>query len=161
MREEILSFLEKDSRLTAGELAVMLGTDEETVIELLAEMKKEQIICGYNTLINWEKTDKEFVTAIIEVKVTPQRGRGFDEIAKRIYLFEEVKAVYLISGGYDLSVIVEGKNIKEIAYFVSDKLSPLESILSTATHFVLKKYKDHGIVLEESGNFDERMIVSP
>ncbi len=161
MREQILDFLEKDSRYSAKDLAVMLGVSEETVAAEVKKMEDEQIICNYGTLINWDKTDKEFVTALIEVRVTPQRDLGFDKIAERIYRFDEVKAVYLMSGGFDLTVIVEGKNIKEIAHFISDKLSALESILSTATHFVLKKYKEHGIIFEDEKRKDERMVVSP
>ena len=161
MREDILALLEKDSRLTTNDLSIMLNIDEKIVADEVAKMIDENIICGFNTLINWDKTDKEFVTALIEVKVVPQRGEGFDKIAERIYKFPEVKAVYLMSGGFDLTVIIDGKNIKEIAYFVSDKLSPLESVLSTATHFVLKKYKDHGIIFEKDKHSDERMVVSP
>jgi len=160
-REKILSFLEKNSRLTANELSVMTGFPRDDIEKEIGLMTELGVICGYNTLINWDKTDKDFVTALIEVKVTPQRGQGFDKFAERIYGFSEVKAVYLMSGGFDLTVIVEGKNIREVAYFVSDKLAPLESVLSTATHFVLKKYKDHGIILENSDDIDERMIVSP
>lgn len=161
MREKILALLERDSRLAAKDIATMLGMDEAAVAAEIRAMTEERIICGFNTLINWDKTDKDYVTALIEVKVTPQRGQGFDKIAGRIYRFDEVKAVYLMSGGFDLTVIIEGKTIKDIAYFVSDKLSPLESVLSTATHFVLKKYKDHGVIFEKSGKTDERMIVSP
>lgn len=161
MREKILGFLEKNSRLEAKDLAVMIGSDENAVKNEISKMTDERVICGFNTLINWDKTDRDFVSALIEVKVAPQRGQGFDKIAERIYLFDEVKAVYLMSGGFDLTVIVEGKTIKDVAHFVSDKLSPLESVLSTATHFVLKKYKDHGIILEEGQPDDERMIVSP
>lgn len=130
-------------------------------MEAMAEMEGENIICGYSTLINWDKTDREYVTAMIEVKVTPQRDRGFDKIAERIYGFDEVKSVYLMSGGFDLLVMMEGKNIREISFFISNKLSTLDSVLSTATHFVLKKYKDHGVVLEKKDSEDERMIVSP
>lgn len=161
MREQILDFLEKDSKITMKDLASMLNTTEEIVSNEVEKMIDERVICGFNTLINWDKTNKDFVTALIEVKVIPQRGEGFDKIAKRIYLFEEVKAVYLMSGGFDLTVIVEGHNIKEVAHFVSSKLSALESVLSTATHFVLKKYKDHGIILEQNKKDDERMIISP
>lgn len=161
MRTEILALLEKDSRLTPDDLAQRLGADADAVADELSAMADERVICGYNTLINWDKTDREFVTALIEVKVIPQRGMGFDKIAERIYNFDEVKAVYLMSGGFDLTVIIEGKTIKEVAYFVSDKLSPMESVLSTATHFVLKKYKDYGIILDKSIPDDERMIVSP
>jgi DNA-binding Lrp family transcriptional regulator len=161
LRETLLEMLERDSRLRPEDLAERLGIPAEEVAKELGEMVDEQIICGYHTLINWDKTNKEFVTALIEVKVSPQHGMGFDKIARRIYLFDEVKAVYLMSGGFDLTVIVEGGNIKDVAYFISDKLAPMESVLSTATHFVLKKYKDHGIVIERQKKPDERMIVSP
>ncbi len=161
MKNKILNFLEKNSKLTSKDLAIMLDTTEKKIEEEINLLEQEQVICGYNTLINWDKTSKDFVTALIEVKVTPMRGQGFDKIAERIYGFDEVTAVYLMSGGFDLTVIVEGKNIKDVAYFVSDKLSPLESVLSTATHFVLKKYKEHGIILEKAKKQDERMIVSP
>jgi len=161
MRESILSILEKDSRVNFGELAIMLGHDEAEIAAEVELMIDEQVICGFNTLVNWDKTSREFVTAMIEVKVAPMRGLGFDKIAERIYKFDEVKAVYLMSGGFDLTVIMEGRNIKDIAHFVSDKLSPLESVVSTATHFVLKKYKDHGIIIEKDAAADERMIVSP
>jgi DNA-binding Lrp family transcriptional regulator len=161
MRDKILVLLERDSRLAAKDIAERLGMDEAAVAAEISAMQREQVICGFNTLINWDKTDKEYVTALIEVKVTPMRGMGFDKIAARIYRFDEVKAVYLMSGGFDLTVIIEGKTIKDVAYFVSDKLSPLESVLSTATHFVLKKYKDHGVILEKGTKSDERMIVSP
>ncbi|HHW68089.1 MAG: hypothetical protein PWP07_537 [Epulopiscium sp.] len=160
MREEILEILEKNSRIQIKDIAVMLNTTEEEVEKEIKQMEKEQIICGYNTLINWDKTKKDLVTALIEVKVTPQRGEGFDKIAERIYRFNEVKAVYLMSGGFDLTVIIEGRTMKEVALFVAQKLAPLESVLSTATHFVLKKYKDHGIPFEAPRK-DERMVVSP
>jgi len=161
MRGNILSLLEHNAKLTAGEIAVYLGIPESDVREEIANLEKEQIICGYGAFINWDRTDSEFLTALIEVKVTPSRGQGFNRIAERIYRFDEVKAVYLMSGGYDLAVIIEGKSLKEISHFVTDKLSPLESVLSTATHFVLKKYKDHGVIFNERGDNDERMIVSP
>lgn len=131
------------------ELAVILGVSEIEVVNELASLEKEGIICGYHTLINWEKTSVEKVSALIEVRVTPQRGQGFDNIAERIYKYPEVDAVYLISGGYDLLVSLEGKSLKEVAQFVSDKLSTLDSVLSTATHFILKKYKDHGTVISK------------
>ena len=160
MRDELLSILEKNSRIDFNELAILLGTTEEKVLEEISALENEGIICGYHTLINWEKTSIEKVMALIEVKVTPQRGKGFDNIAERIYNYPEVKAVYLISGGYDLMVILEEKTLKEIANFVSDKLSTLDSVLSTATHFILKKYKDHGTVLCD-GPQDERMLIVP
>lgn len=160
MREELLAILEKNSRIDFKELAVLLGVEEAAVLSELEKLELEGIICGYHTLINWEKTSIEKVTALIEVKVTPQRGQGFDRIAERIYNYPEVKAVYLISGGYDLLVTLEEKTLKEIANFVSDKLSTLDSVLSTATHFILKKYKDHGTIINKKSS-DEREVITP
>ena len=160
MRTQILKYIEKKSRVDLGELAIMLGTDEVTIANEIADMEKEKIICGYHTLIDWDKACVESVTALIEVRVTPQRNQGFDKIAERIYNYPEVNAVYLISGAYDLLVTLEGKTLKEISQFVSDKLSPVESVLSTATHFILKKYKDHGTVLVKKSE-SERMLVTP
>ncbi|MBQ4474285.1 MAG: Lrp/AsnC family transcriptional regulator [Lachnospiraceae bacterium] len=160
MREEILKILDRNSRVSAADIASMLGMDEELVQFEIARMEAEQVICGYPTLINWDKTDSEKVTALIEVKVTPQRGQGFDRIAKRIYQYEEVDAVYLMSGGFDLTVIIEGRNIREVAQFVSDKLAPMEAVISTATHFVLKKYKEHGMPLAY-GKEEGRMLITP
>ncbi|MDR3091524.1 MAG: Lrp/AsnC family transcriptional regulator [Clostridiales bacterium] len=159
--EKILTFLEKNSRLTPADLADMLGCPEERVRDAVDDLRRRGVICGFNTLINWDLTERDYVSALIEVKVAPQRGQGFDSIAERVYGFDEVKAVYLMSGGFDLTVIVEGRTIKEVALFVSDKLSPLDSVLSTATHFVLKKYKDHGIIIGSEVHGDERLIVSP
>jgi len=155
MRERILNVIEKNSRIDIKELAVILGYNEIDVANELKAMEEEGVICGYHTLIDWEKTSIEKVTALIEVRVTPQRGQGFDSIAERIYNYPEVNAVYLISGGYDLLVSLEGKTLKEVSLFVSDKLSTLETVISTATHFVLKKYKDHGTVLAKK-DVDER-----
>ena len=160
MREKILWMLEKNSRIDLKELAVMLGTDEVTVANEIAEMEKENIICGYHTMINWENTSEEKVIALIEVRVTPQRGMGFDKLAERIYRYEEVETVYLMSGGYDFTVILDGKTLREVSRFVSEKLSTLDSVLSTSTHFVLKKYKEHGTILAERPR-DERMLVTP
>lgn len=160
MRQKILAVLEKNSRIDIKDLALMLGETEVNVANAIAEMEKEKIICGYHTLINWDNTGDEKVTALIEVKVTPQRGQGFDKIAERIYNFSEVNAVYLMSGGFDFTVIIEEKTMREVAQFVSDKLAPMDAILSTATHFVLKKYKDHGTVLVENVR-EERMLVTP
>ena len=160
MKDELLNIIEKNSRIDLKELAVRLGKEEIDVANELAKLEQEGVICGYHTLINWEKTDIEKVTALIEVKVTPQRGQGFDRIASRIYNYPEVRDVYLISGGFDLLVTLEEKSLKEIAQFVSEKLSTLDSILSTATHFILKKYKDHGTIVDEKIE-DEREVVSP
>ena len=160
MREELLLIIEKNSRIDLKELAVILGVSVEDVINELQALEKEGIICGYHTLIDWDKTSVEKVTALIEVRVTPQRGQGFDHIAERIYNYPEVKSVYLISGAYDLLVTLEEKSLKEISAFVSDKLSTLDSVLSTATHFILKKYKDHGTILSKKED-DEREIITP
>lgn len=160
MREKILAVMEKNSRIDLKDLAVMLGESEIAVANEIARMEEEHIICGYHTLINWDNTTQEKVTALIEVKVTPQRGMGFDKIAERIYQYNEVNSVYLMSGAYDFTVFIEGKTMKEVALFVSSKLSTLDSVLSTATHFVLKKYKDHGTVLVDEVQ-DERMLVTP
>ncbi len=159
MREKILTFIEKNSRVDLKDLAVMLGVDEAAVANEIADMEKEGIICGYHTLIDWDKTGEEKLTALIEVKVTPQRGLGFDKVAERIYNYAEVDSVYLISGGFDFLVMIEGKTMRDVAQFVSDKLSPLDTVLSTATHFVLKKYKDHGSVMVHKSK-DERMLVT-
>lgn len=160
MREKILTFIEKNSRVELKELAILLGLTEVDVANELAAMEKEGIICGYHTLIDWDKVTTERINALIEVRVTPQRGHGFDSIAERIYKYPEVEATYLISGGYDLLVTLEGKTLQEVARFVSEKLSTLESVISTSTHFILKKYKDHGTILHEKYD-DERMIVTP
>ena len=160
MREQILSIIEKNSRIDLKELAIILGADEVTIVNEMAQMEKEGIICGYHTLIDWEKTNVEKVNALIEVRVTPQRGHGFDNIAETIYKYPEVPAVYLISGGYDMLVSLEGKSLKEVSNFVSDKLSTLDSVLSTATHFILKKYKDHGTTSDKK-HVDERIQVTP
>ena len=160
MREKILTFIEKNSRIDTQELAVILGVDETAVMNELEAMEQEGIICGYHTLINWDKAGVEKVTALIEVRVTPQRNQGFDRIAERIYNYPEVHAVYLISGGYDLLVTLEGKTLKEVSRFVSEKLSPIDAVISTATYFILKKYKDHGTVLVPKKE-SERMLVTP
>ena len=159
MREKILTFIENNSRIELKDLAVMLGSSEAAVANEIADMEKEGIICGYHTLIDWDKTSEEKVTALIEVKVTPQRGLGFDKVAERIYNYPEVTSVYLISGGFDFLVMLEGKTMRDVAQFVSDKLSPLDSVLSTATHYILKKYKDHGSIMAHESK-DERMLMT-
>ena len=160
MREQLLSLLEKNSRIGISELAVLLGREEIDVANEIKKLEEERVICGYHTLIDWEKTSLEKVTALIEVRVTLQRGQGFDKIAQRIYNYPEVKSVYLISGGFDLMVTIEEKSLKEIAAFVSDKLSTLDNVLSTGTHFILKKYKDHGTILDKVEE-DSREVVTP
>ena len=158
MRERILQIIEKNSKVGIDEIAIRLGENEIDVANEIKAMEGEGVICGYHTLIDWEKTNIEKVSALIEVTVTPQRGQGFDSIAERIYNYPEVNAVYLISGGYDLLVMLDGKSLKQVASFVSDKLSTLDSVLSTATHFVLKRYKDHGTIIEQN---DDREKIMP
>ena len=160
MREQILRIIEKNSKIGIDELAVRLGASEIDVANELKNLEEEGIICGYHTMIDWEKTSLEKVSALIEVKVTPQRGQGFDNIAERIYNYPEVESVYLMAGGYDLMVILEGKTLKEVSGFVTEKLSALETVTGTATHFILKKYKDHGTILGKKKE-DTREIVTP
>ena len=160
LKERILTIIEKNSRINIAELAVMLGTEEIEIANALQELEEDGIICGYHTMINWDKTGIEKVTALIEVRVTPQRGRGFDDIAERIYKYPEVNTVYLMSGGYDLMVILEGKTLKEVAMFVSNKLSTLDYVVGTTTHFILRKYKDHGTIMSRKYE-DLREIVTP
>lgn len=160
MREKILTFIEKNSRIDLNELAIMLGVDEASVVKELEAMENERIICGYHTLIDWDKAGIEKVTAMIEVRVTPQRGMGFDKIAERIYNYPEVNSVFLISGGFDLMVTLEGKTLREVSQFVTDKLSTLDQVLSTKTNFILKKYKDHGTVMTGPAKKDERTMMS-
>lgn len=160
MREKILTFIEKNSRIDLKELAIVVGVDEVTLMNELEKMEEERIICGYHTIIDWDKIGTEKVTAMIEVRVTPQRGMGFDKVAERIYNYPEVNSVYLISGGFDFMVTIEGKTLREVSQFVSEKLSVLDSVLSTKTNFILKKYKDHGTVIAEQTK-DERIQMIP
>jgi len=160
MKDKILNAIEKNSKIEVADLAKMMGATKEEVAAAICEMEADHIICGYPTLINWDKADHEAVTALIEVKVTPQRGQGFDKIAEHIYRYDEVEAVYLMSGGFDLTVVIRGRSMREVANFVSGHLAPMDAVLSTATHFVLKKYKEHGIPLE-CETTEERILVSP
>lgn len=161
MRKQILDAISKNSRISTEDLAAMLGTGKEDVEKEIKAMEEEKVICGYPTLINWDRTDCEKVTALIEVKVTPQRNMGFNKVAERIYKFEEVESVYLMSGEFDLTVLIEGKSMKEVARFVSEKLSTLEYVTSTATYFVLKKYKEHGMTMAGGKQRTERMLITP
>lgn len=160
MKEKILAIMEKNSRINVHDLAVILGESEIDVANCIGDMEREHVICGYHTMINWDNTSTEKVSALIEVKVTPQRGMGFDKIAERIYNYPEVNACYLMSGTFDLTVILECKTMKEVSQFVWNKLATLEQVQSTATHFVMKKYKDHGTIFG-SDKKDERMLVTP
>jgi DNA-binding Lrp family transcriptional regulator len=156
-KRNVLELLEKDARLTPREIAVMLEKEEGDIKKMVAELEKDGVVLGYRTIIDWDKTDKEYVSALIELKITPQRDRGFDRVAEKIYNYPEVESLYLMSGGFDLCVIIEGKTMREVAYFVANKLAPMEDVVATATHFVLRKYKDKGIVygpakIDERGN---------
>ena len=145
--ERILQLLEDNGRLTAEQLAVMCGRTVEDIKATMKRLEDEGVILGYKALIDWDKTDREYVSAVIELKVAPQRDRGFDRIAEKIYNYPEVQSVHLMSsGGYDLMLLIEGKTMKEVAYFVAYKLATLEDVVSTSTHFVLKKYKDKGVI---------------
>ena len=157
---DLLEILKEDCRLPLEKLAVMTGAPLFEVAATLDDMEKRRIILRYSPMINWDLTDRERVEAMIEVRVTPQRDMGFDAVAKRIYRFEEVKSVYLMSGGYDLLVLVEARTLKELALFVSEKLSPLEQVTGTATSFVLKRYKEEGVIFEGEKS-DTRLVVSP
>ena len=157
--KQILEILEKNSHLSPAEIATMLGRDVEEVKSEISQMEKNGIIVGYKTLVDWEKAGTESVTAFIELRVTPQRGEGFDKIAERIYQYEQVKTVWLMSGSFDIGLVCEGKNMKEVALFVAEKLAPMQSVISTGTHFVLKTYKDSGVIFEKPKK-DERSVIS-
>lgn len=159
MTKKILELLHDNSRLSAKEIAIMIGEPEAEVAAAIAELEKNKIIVSYKTIINWEKTDYEKVSALIELKVTPQRGGGFEAVAERIYNYPEVTSLYLMSGAYDIMVIVEGKTMKDVAMFVSNRLAPMDDVISTSTHFVLKKYKMDGTVFSEDQP-DERSVIT-
>jgi DNA-binding Lrp family transcriptional regulator len=158
---EVVEILAKNARLPLETIAKMTSLSVEEVEQILHKLEEAKVIVQYAAIVDWRKIDgHEGVTAMIDVKVTPKRGVGFDEVAERIYRFPEVKSVYLMSGAYDLSVVIEGRSMSEIAHFVSEKLSTLDSVISTTTHFILKKYKHDGTVFEQ-GDQDRRIVVSP
>ena len=156
----ILNILTEDARTPISQIAVMLGETEATIADAIARLERQRIILKYPALINWERVDVDQVEAMIEVRVTPQRESGFDAVAKRIYHFEEVKSMYLMSGSYDLLVLVQARTLKELALFVSQKLSTLETVTGTATSFVLKRYKEDGVVFEGKEP-DKRLVITP
>ncbi len=149
----------KNSRLSPAEIAVMTGTDEQTVADLISTLEKEGIICGYHTLINWDKENDDSVTALIELKVTPQGGDGYNKIAEQIYQYPQVETLYLMSGAYDFLVLLRGKSIKDISLFVSENLASIEEVQSTATYFTLTKYKEQGVNLARKKQ-DGRMVIT-
>lgn len=156
----ILEILAGDARIPMAQIALMTGRPEAEVCQAVAELEKRKVIVNYPATINWDLVDKDEVEALIEVRVTPQRGEGFDAIAEQIYRFEEVNSVYLMSGAYDLMVLIRGRTMKQLALFVAEKLSTLEHVNSTATHFVLKKYKYNGVILTGTQD-DNRLVVTP
>ena len=160
MEMSILNILTEDARTPISQIAVMLGEDEATIADTIARLERQRIILKYPALVNWERVDVDQVEAMIEVRVTPQRGEGFEAIAEQIYRFEEVSSVYLMSGGYDLLVNMKARTMRQLALFVAEKLSTIEHVISTATHFVLKKYKDQGVLMDESTE-DLRLKVTP
>jgi DNA-binding Lrp family transcriptional regulator len=155
MKKQLLKLLENNATLTPEQLAAAINADVESIRKAISELEQNGTILGYKTIIDWEKTNEEAVSAMIDVKLTPQKDRGFDRVAEKIYNYPEVKSVYLMSGAYDLSVLIEGKTMKEVAFFVSQKLATIDGVISTATHFVLHKYKDTG-VLYDAPEIDER-----
>ena len=160
LQMSLLDLLREDCRIPLEKMAVMTGVSLEEAASAIDDLEKRKVILRYSPMINWDRTDRERVEAMIEVRVTPQRDMGFDAIARRIYRFDEVKSVYLMSGSYDLLVLVEARTLKELAAFVSGKLSPLETVTGTATSFVLKRYKEEGVIFE-SDDADRRLVISP
>ena len=160
LETDLLDLLREDCRLPLEKLAIMTGATVEEVAQTIDRLEESHVILRYSPTINWDRTDRERVEAMIEVRVTPQRDMGFDAVAKRIYRFEEVKSVYLMSGSYDLLVLVEARTLKELALFVSEKLSPLETVTGTATSFVLKRYKEEGVIFEGEKS-DNRLVITP
>ena len=160
MVNNILDILEKsDKKLTNEQIAQMIGSNEQEVSDIIKGLEKDNAIVGYKTMINWEKTDREIVTAIIELRISPQRGEGFDKVAEKIYKYSQVKSLYLMSGSYDLCVIIEGQSMKDVALFVASKLAPMDNVISTATSFVLKKYKEDGLVFYKDEE-DSRQVIT-
>ena len=158
MMKKLLQLLEDDCTLSHGQLAAMTGMTEAEVAAAIAEYEKNKLILGYKAIVDWDRTDRETVTALIEVSVTPQRGEGFDRVAERIYQYDEVESVYLMSGSFDLTVIISGRTLKEVALFVGEKLAPLEDVTGTATHFILKKYKEKHLIFEKQEIQEERFV---
>ncbi|MBP3312123.1 MAG: Lrp/AsnC family transcriptional regulator [Butyricicoccus sp.] len=149
-KDKILALLDQDARLTAAQIARMLDAPEEEITAAIRELERTGVILGYKAMIDWDKTEQENVTAQIEVRITPQKGMGFDEVARQICSHPQVQAAYLMSGGFDLTIIITCKTLREISQFVSENLAPMESVISTATHFILKKYKDQGVDYDPS-----------
>jgi len=161
MDEKLLSLLEKNAQLTCAQLAMMLDRPEAEIAAEIKKLEAEGVICGYKAVIDWEKAGREYIQAFIDIKVSPKRDLGFEDIARKVMSFPEVESVYLMSGGYDLSVTISGKSFKDVALFVAHRLAPLDSVLSTATHFVLRRYKEGGVEFAIAEDEDDRELVSP
>lgn len=159
-KDKILAMLDQDGRLTAAQIARMLDASEEEIAAEIAELERANIILGYKAMIDWDKTAEEMVTAQIEVRITPQKGMGFDEIARQICSHPQVQSAYLMSGGFDLTIIIVGKTLREISQFVSENLAPMESVISTSTHFILKKYKDQGVEYDPSASDTREVMIT-
>ena len=159
-KDKILPMLDQDGRLTAAQIARMLDASEEEIAAEIAELERANIILGYKAMIDWDKTAEEMVTAQIEVRITPQKGMGFDEIARQICSHPQVQSAYLMSGGFDLTIIIVGKTLREISQFVSENLAPMESVISTSTHFILKKYKDQGVEYDPSASDTREVMIT-
>ena len=154
MKNELLKLLSRNARYTNEELAAMLGSDAKTVAEQIAELEKEGVICGYKAVIDWDRLDDNNVSAIIELNVVPKADLGFEEVAEKVASYPEVEAVYLMSGGYDLNVVVKGKNLQDVSRFVARELATIDSVTSTATHFVMRRYKEMDVKLIETDKDD-------
>jgi len=158
-RQELLELVERNARISASEIAVMIGADEKAVSEELTRLHEENVILGYAAVINWDKTDRESVTAMIEIRITPQRNKGFDQIAWQLYRYPQVTSCYLMSGGFDLMIIIEDSTLREVASFIAENVAPIEGVVSTSTHFILKKYKSNGIIFDAKTTDDRETIV--
>ena len=156
--KKLLQLLEDDCTLNHAQLASMTGMTEAEVAAAIAKYEADHVILGYKAIVDWDRTERESVTALIEVNVTPQRGEGFDRVAERIYQYDEVEFVYLMSGSFDLTVIISGRTLKEVALFVGEKLAPLEDVTGTATHFILKKYKEKHLIFQKQEAQEERFV---
>ena len=158
----LLTLLQKNARTKITDLAAALDETKDNIIERLTELEKEKVICGYHTIINWDKTNTEIVTALIEIKATPERDYGYDRIAQHIYKFAEVDTMYLLSGSFDFVVIVNGRTMQEVAHFVASKLACIDGVTGTSTLFMLKQYKNNGVILmEDEDGSDQRLVVAP
>ena len=158
----LLSIMQKNARIKMRDLAAVLDEPKENVIDKVTELEDRKVICGYHTVINWDKTNTDIVTALIEIKAEPEREYGYDRIASRIYKFEEVETMYLLAGRYDFALIIKGRTMQQVAHFVASKLAPISGVTETVTTFVLKNYKNSGIVMiEDEDGKNDRLVVTP